>query len=89
MLEDRIALGQGKCQIYGTQIGYSEGLKRYYVLPLSDPANLDHRRREVGLSAMSEYLSTWIIDWDKDSYLDQLRELLGNESLRKFDCFKN
>lgn len=28
LLEDRIALGQGKCQIYGTQIGYIESLKK-------------------------------------------------------------
>lgn len=89
LLEDRIALGQGKCQIYGTQIGYMESLKKYYVLPLSDPANVDQRRREVGLSTISEYLATWTIDWDKNSYLDRLRELLGNESLQKYECFRN
>ena len=56
LLEDRMALGKGNCQIYGSQIGYNKKGKKYYILPLIDPENVDLRRSEVGLNTISEYV---------------------------------
>lgn len=53
MLEDRVLMGDGKPQLYGTQFVSTKPLKMYKV---SDEAHLDQRRRDVGLPPMDEYL---------------------------------
>lgn len=68
LLEDRVALREGKQQRYGTQVGWNAEQNRYYVLPLSDPANVDKRRAEVGLGPLQEYVANWGITWDAGSY---------------------
>ncbi|MGZ4036749.1 MAG: DUF6624 domain-containing protein, partial [Bacteroidia bacterium] len=67
LLEDRVALGQGKKQIYGSQIGRDANDKQY-VLPLEDPDNVDKRRAEVGLQPLQEYVSHWGIKWNAEEY---------------------
>jgi hypothetical protein len=71
LLEDRIALGQGKKQKYGSQISMDENNK-HYVQPLEDPDNVDVRRAEVGLGPLSEYVSRWNIIWDVEQYKKDL-----------------
>jgi hypothetical protein len=68
LLEDRVALGQGKKQIYGSQIGRNNETKLYYVLPLEDPDNVDKRRTEVGLQPLAEYVIHWQIKWNVEQY---------------------
>ena len=68
LLEDRVALGQGKKQIYGSQIGRNNETKLYYVLPLEDPDNVDKRRAEVGLQPLAEYVNRWQIKWNVEQY---------------------
>jgi hypothetical protein len=67
-LEDRLALEQGKKQIYGTQLGLNEKTKSYYVLPIEDPDHLDDQRKKMGLSSMKTHLSNWEINWDIEIY---------------------
>jgi hypothetical protein len=68
LLEDRVALGQGKKQIYGSQIGRDPKTDQHYVLPLEDPDNVDKRRAEVGLGHLNDYVSHWQIKWDVEAY---------------------
>lgn len=68
LLEDRVALGKGKKQIYGSQIGRNDVTGKYYVLPLIDPDNVNKRREEVGLGSIQEYISIWDIIWDVEEY---------------------
>lgn len=68
LLEDRVALGQGKKQIYGSQIGRNNETRQHYVLPMEDPANVDKRRAEVGLEPMIEYAKHFDIDWSVEQY---------------------
>ena len=77
LLEDRVALGQGERQVYGSQIGYDEAQDAYYVLPLQDPLKVDERRAKVGLPPLAEYVSNWDIEWDAEAYLEKLPELEG------------
>lgn len=72
LLEDRVALGQGKRQIYGSQIGRDPETNNYYVSPLEDPDNVDIRRAEVGLQPINEYVSYWQIKWDVEQYKKDL-----------------
>lgn len=75
LLEDRILLGQGKRQIYGSQIGRDPETDKNYVLPLEDPEHVDERRATVGLGKLQEYISRWGIAWDPEAYKKQLPEL--------------
>jgi hypothetical protein len=75
LLEDRVALGQGKRQIYGSQIGRDSETQMHYVLPLEDPDNVDKRRAEVGLGLLSEYLNYWQINWNVAQYKKDLPKL--------------
>jgi hypothetical protein len=73
LLEDRIALRQGKKQIYGSQIQGDIDGTFYYVRPLIDPENVDIRRAEVGLNTMAEYVKRWDITWDVEKYIESLK----------------
>ena len=75
LLEDRVALGQGKRQIYGSQIGRDSETQIYYVSPLEDPENVDKRRAEVGLGPLSDYVRRWHIKWDVEQYKKDLPKL--------------
>lgn len=75
LLEDRVALGEGRRQIYGSQIGYDSETKKSYVLPLEDPDNVDKRRAEVGLGLLADYVKRWDIIWNVEEYKKQLPDL--------------
>jgi len=64
LLEDRVALGQGKKQIYGSQIVIENATGKYYISPLEDPKNVDKRRAAVGLGPLNEYVSNWDLIWN-------------------------
>ncbi len=68
LLEDRVALGQGKKQIYGSQIAMDKEKKTYYVDKLEDPDNVDKRRAEVDLQPLAEYVKHWDIKWDVEEF---------------------
>ncbi|MET0815765.1 MAG: DUF6624 domain-containing protein [Pseudoxanthomonas sp.] len=52
LLEDRVRMREGKPQIYGSQlVGNPPAL-----VPIEDEANVDQRRRAVGLGPLAEYL---------------------------------
>ncbi|SDF49473.1 hypothetical protein SAMN05216464_1192 [Mucilaginibacter pineti] len=55
-LQDRVLIGQGHKQLYGTQV--SIDLKTHYAkpLPIQDSLNVDLRRKTVGLSPLNDYL---------------------------------
>ncbi len=75
-LEDRVALRQGKKQIYGTQVGQNKKSLEYYISPLVDPDNVDKRRAEVGLESLSKvlesYFETWHLKWNVKQYKKDL-----------------
>jgi hypothetical protein len=79
LLEDRVALGEGKRQLYGSQIGYDEATQKSYVLPLEDPDNVDKRRAEMGLGPIADYVKRWDIKWDIEEYKKQLPALEAKE----------
>ena len=73
LLEDRVALREGKKQIYGTQVFQNLKTNEYFVLPLEDPYNVDLKRAEVGLQPLSVYLEdNFKTKWDIAKYLKDL-----------------
>jgi hypothetical protein len=63
MLEDRVLMSDGKPQLYGTQYTSTKPLKLY---PVADEAQLDERRRKMGLLPM-------------DVQLQQMRQIYGSD----------
>lgn len=76
LLEDRIALGNGEPQIYGSQIGTNKESGEYYVLPMTDPDKVNERRASVGLGSIEEYVKYFNMEWDLEAYKKQLPELM-------------
>ncbi|MBL9187279.1 MAG: hypothetical protein JNK23_07365 [Opitutaceae bacterium] len=75
LLEDRVALGEGRRQTFGSQIGTDAKTGAYYVLPLEDPDHVDERRASVGLPPLADYVAHWGITWDVEAYKKQLPQL--------------
>lgn len=74
LLEDRVALGEGRKQVYGSQIGRNKESGKYYVLPLEDPDHVDERRAAVGLGPLADYVMRWEIKWDVAAYKQWLEK---------------
>jgi hypothetical protein len=55
-LTDRVRVGENKKQVYGTQFRQVEG--KLEPFPIEDVANVDQRRKEIGLSTLAEYKKT-------------------------------
>jgi hypothetical protein len=55
-LTDRVLVGEGKKQLYGTQFTTKDG--ELVPSPIEDEANVDKRRKEVGLDTLAEYTKT-------------------------------
>jgi len=53
-LVDRVAVGAGRPQTYGTQ-GRCQGRGNLALLPVVDRDNLDRRRAEMGLDSIADY----------------------------------
>jgi hypothetical protein len=79
LLEDRTALGQGKRQIYGSQIGRDKETGEYYVLPLIEPEKVNERRAEVGLGTIEEYISHWGMTWDLGRHKERTEQIESAE----------
>jgi hypothetical protein len=55
-LTDRVLTGENKKQVYGTQFRRVDG--KLLPFPIEDEANVDKRRKEVGLESLADYLKS-------------------------------
>jgi hypothetical protein len=56
LLEDRVLMRRGKNQIYGTQLRSNPTTHQLEVWPIDDEANVDARRKAVGLEPLADYV---------------------------------
>ena len=64
LLEDRVALIQGKKQLYGSQIRKNENTGKFELSPIEDEINLNKRRVDVGLEPIEKYVKkNWGIEY--------------------------
>lgn len=64
MLDDRILVGRGKKQIYGTQLQSNPDTGGKMVLaPIENEEHVDQRRASVGLMPLKEYLKHFGIEY--------------------------
>lgn len=73
LLEDRIAMRQGKRQIYGSQIkkDYDTGVS--YVWPLIEPEKVNERRAKVGLEPIEDYVKSAGMTWDIEKHKERTK----------------
>ena len=74
-LEDRVAVRQGRKQLYGTQLAEDSLPGEWVVSPLIDPDNVDKRRAEIGLESIQEYVSQWGLTWDLEEHKKRIIEM--------------
>lgn len=55
-LTDRVRLGQGLPQVYGTQVSYDDVQGKATLRPLENPAQVNARRAKIGLEPIEDYL---------------------------------
>jgi hypothetical protein len=68
LLEDRVALKEGRKQLYGTQLSWDIKTNTYTMQPIDDPDNVDKRRADVGLPPLAIYLEGFDLTWDLIQY---------------------
>jgi hypothetical protein len=81
-LEDRVALREGRRQIYGSQSSKNKTTNKLYISPMIDPDNVDKRRAEVGLGTMAEYAAKMNIEWNLETYKKELPEIEKLEKIK-------
>ena len=72
LLEDRVRLGKGELQVYGSQVAIDSATEEMYVLPLMEPERVNERRAKVGLGPIEDYVSHWGINWNVEEYKKKL-----------------
>jgi hypothetical protein len=72
LLEDRVALREGRKQRYGTQLKWDVRTNGYQLAPLEDPDHVDQRRQAVGLSPLAVYLAQWGLSWNVERYKKEM-----------------
>lgn len=71
ILEDRIAMREGRKQLYGSQ-GFTDKLTgKNYIYPIFNPDELDSRRKSMGMPLMKEYVQSW----DLQKYKEDLPQI--------------
>ncbi|WP_276373535.1 DUF6624 domain-containing protein [Chryseolinea sp. H1M3-3] len=63
LLEDRVALRQGRKQIYGSQVYRNDLTGSFYLAPIEDEPNVNKRRAAVGLEPLEIYAKMHNIDY--------------------------
>lgn len=81
-LEDRVALREGRRQIYGSQSSKNKTTNKLHISPMIDPDNVDKRRAEVGLGTMAEYAAKMNIEWNLEAYKKELPEIEKLENIK-------
>jgi hypothetical protein len=65
LLEDRVLVGEGKKQLYGSQLRGKKGVEGWQLEPIEDEVNVDERRAKMGLGPLAEYLKGFGIEYRK------------------------
>ena len=82
LLEDRVALSQGKKQLYGSQIRKNEITGKFELSPIEDEINLNKRRTNVGLEPIEKYVKHWGIEYKMATDNDDKLGIWTNYSIQ-------
>jgi hypothetical protein len=63
LLEDRVLIGHGKKQLFGSQLQMDTVTQKYKFAPIEDEVNVNKRRASVGLEPLEKYAKNWGINY--------------------------
>jgi len=69
LLVDRVNLGLGKNQIYGSQVYRDKDTEQFYFGRIEQPYKVDSIRASVGLGPLQNYAQNWDFDWNPERHL--------------------
>ena len=81
ILEDRIAMREGRRQVYGSQGFKDKVTGKSYIYPTIDVDNLDSRRKAMGLPPMSTYVANWKLE-DYKRNLSEIESIVKQQNIR-------
>lgn len=76
MLEDRMAIYQGKKQKYGTQLPPHPITGKRMFWPIEDLEKIDELRKQIGFPPMSESLEFEGVEWNEQEHKAYTKELV-------------
>lgn len=82
LLIDRVLLGKGEKQIYGSQIHTDKETGEYFFGPIAQPFQIDSIRQTVGLGPLQAYADNWDFIWDPEAHVkrhEAAKKLKGKE----------
>lgn len=71
LLEDKVAVNEGRKQLYGSQMYRDSITLISHVSPIADPESVDKRRAKMGLEPLSAYLKANGVEWTEQEYPKQ------------------
>lgn len=74
LLEDRVAIREGRKQIYGSQL-VTDSTGKTTLEPLEDPDHVDERRKAVGLGPLADYLKMFGLEMDMEKFKKEWKEI--------------
>lgn len=81
ILEDRMAMREGRKQIYGSQGFKDKVTGKSYIYPVMDVDNLDQRRKAMGLPPMSTYVANWNLEEYKNN-LPEIESIVKQQNIK-------
>ncbi len=75
LLVDRVNMGQGKPQIYGSQIKTDKSTGEYYFAEIADPFKVDSLRANVGLGPLQAYADHWDFEWNPEKHMQKIKAI--------------
>lgn len=71
LMVDRVLLGKGEKQIYGSQIHTDPETGEFYFGQIENPFKIDSIRATVGLGPLQEYADHWDFKWDPAKHVER------------------
>lgn len=74
LLVDRVRQGEGKPQIYGSQVSRDPDTEEFFFGEIEQPYKVDSLRAEVGLGPLNDYAKNWNFSYDPDKHVERHRK---------------
>ena len=81
ILEDRIAMREGRKQLYGSQGFKDKVTNKNYIYPIDAPDQLDERRKAMGMPPMSTYITDWNLEHYKKD-LPNIERIVKEQNIK-------
>ncbi len=75
LMIDRVLLGKGEKQIYGSQVHMDQETGEQYFGEIENPFKIDSIRSTVGLGSLQDYGDNWDIKWDPDKHIARHKKI--------------